>query len=889
MALTDSVVLRFDRLIAFAILTLTSVQAAHAATAPSGPSVILDTTPPTQTGQTISVPSGGNLQAALNAAQPGDTIELAAGATFTGNFTLPKKTGSGWVWIRTSAYGSLPPRGTRVTTANASLMAKIVSPNTAAAITFDTSASFYRLSGLEITTTWAATSATNYGLVAMGTSASGVTATSLAQLPSDVVFDRCYIHGTSTGNVRRGIAMNSARTAVVDSYFSDLHEVGADTQALASWNGPGPFAIVNNYLEAAGENVMFGGSDPSITNLVPSDIEIRNNLFSKKLSWKAGDPSYAGVAWTVKNLLELKNARRVLINGNTFERSWAASQVGFAIVLTPRNQGGSAPWSTVEDVTFTNNVVRQAASGVNILGTDDTYSSQRTSRVLIRNNLFHDIDGAAWGGGSGTLLQVVSGVNNLAFRHNTAIQTGSIVLADGSASSAFEFADNVAPHQAYGVYGSGKGVGNGALAYYFPQAVFTANAMAGPWPTSGGATVSMYSSYPGNFFPASLDAVGFVDLANDDYRLASSSPFKNKASDGTDVGVDFAALDAALAGSSAPAPSATPTPNPTPVPTTSPTPSPTAPTTAPTPASTPTPAPVTDTNAPTTFVVDPLSGATLSGTQPISVTASDDVGVADGAIMIDGAIVASFSGAAATYSWNTSQAKVGGHTLQSKVQDAAGNLGTSAPVSVTVAGPSTGADSTPPNVTITNPTSGTTIASGPQTITVSASDDVGVTLVKIFHNGSLRCQVTTAPYTCGVSVSGTLATFNATAFDAAGNSRTAEVNVGVGAGGSGSPSPAPTPSPGSADVTSPKVAITYPSSGLRLLRGSQISITAHASVEVGVTSARTYANGVLICTDTAPPYSCPWTVWRTRKVGIRVKAVDAAGNVGTDDVTVFPR
>ena len=44
------------------------------------------------------------------------------------------------------------------------------------------------------------------------------------------------------------------------------------------WNGPGPFLIENNYLEAAGENVMFGGSDPSIANLVPSNITIRRNL-----------------------------------------------------------------------------------------------------------------------------------------------------------------------------------------------------------------------------------------------------------------------------------------------------------------------------------------------------------------------------------------------------------------------------------------------------------------------------------------------------------------------------------------------------------------------------------------------------------------------------------
>ena len=92
------------------------------------------------------------------------------------------------------------------------------------------------------------------------------------------------------------------------------------------------------------------------------------------------------------------------------------------------------------------------------------------------------------------------------------------------------------------------------MSTYMPGAVFTNNAIAGPWPTSGGATTSMYSNYPGNFFPASLDAVGFLDRAHDNYRLSSGSPFKGKATDGTDLGVDFDALDAAQSGTNAPPP-----------------------------------------------------------------------------------------------------------------------------------------------------------------------------------------------------------------------------------------------------------------------------------------------------------------------------------------------
>src|SRR5579864_2945789 len=54
----------------------------------------VDTTYVPPTGKTITVNAGGNLQTAINSALPGDVVVVQAGATFTGNFTLPAKTGS---------------------------------------------------------------------------------------------------------------------------------------------------------------------------------------------------------------------------------------------------------------------------------------------------------------------------------------------------------------------------------------------------------------------------------------------------------------------------------------------------------------------------------------------------------------------------------------------------------------------------------------------------------------------------------------------------------------------------------------------------------------------------------------------------------------------------
>jgi len=506
--------------LAFAVI----VPHAGAQVLPALPQTSIDTTYPVMSGATINVAAGGDLQAAIDAAQPGDTIKLAAGATFTGPFGLPVKSGTGWIVIRTNAPDiSLPAPGTRVTPAYAAVMPKIVSPYDGAAILTDPAAHHYRFVGVEITVAPGVTS--NYGLVAFGDDA----ATSLSQVASNLILDRVYIHGTPTGNLRRGVALNSASSAVIDSYIAEVHEVGADSQAIAGWAGPGPFKIIDNYLEAAGENVLFGGSDPTITNLVPSDIEVRGNTMFKPVLWQSA-------SWTVKNLFELKNAQRVLVDGNVFEHNWPAGQNGFSILFTVRNQDGSAPWSVVQDVTFTHNIVRHVAAGINILGTDDLHPSQQTKRILIQNNLLDDVSAVNWGG-SGRLFQILDGTADITISHNTGFQTGEIIAAAGDANTGFTFTNNLTPHNQYGVAGDNY-YGNpaGALTTYFPSVVFRRNALQGGNP----------AKYPvDNFFPATMTDVKFVDQAAGNYRLQAISPYKAAGTDGLDVGVDMDALDAA--------------------------------------------------------------------------------------------------------------------------------------------------------------------------------------------------------------------------------------------------------------------------------------------------------------------------------------------------------
>jgi hypothetical protein len=495
---------------------------------PELPRAFVDTTHVPSTGRTIAVPPGGNLQAALDAARPGDVVTLAAGATYRGPFVLPNKPGSGWITVRTSTPDSRLPAGIRVTPAHAALMPKLVAAS-GSVITTAAGAHHYRFIGLEVSP---APGASLRNLVALG-SPDG----SVAGLPHHMIFDRSYLHGDAVKGTRRGIALNAGTAAVIDSYLADFKEVGADSQALCGWNGPGPFKIVNNYLEAAGENVMFGGADPSIQDLVPSDIEIRGNDIAKPLDWKVGDLKYAGTPWTVKNLFELKNAQRVLIEGNLFERSWQHAQAGFAILFKSSNENGKAPWSVTQDVHFRNNIVRYSASAINISGLDSS-GGQRTRRIAIRNNLFLDIGGPRWGG-AGRLFQLLQGTSGVVIEYNTAFQSGGVITAEGTPHTGFVYRGNITPHGDHGVKGAGAGIGLQTLARYFPGAVFEGNVLAGQ-PNYGRAYP------PGNYFPATLREIGFGDLDAGGYRLAASSPFKRAAPGGGALGVDLDTLESAF-------------------------------------------------------------------------------------------------------------------------------------------------------------------------------------------------------------------------------------------------------------------------------------------------------------------------------------------------------
>jgi hypothetical protein len=545
---------------------------------PELPRQQVDTTYPANTRTPIFVPSGGDLQAAINSAVPGDTITLAPNGTYSapGGFVLLNKhtNSKEWIIIRSlstafNGTGSIPP-GTCVdgsNGSNTSQMPKVLSQvNNAPAISVEQGAHHYRLVGLELSMDSAAAQSSD-ATVQLGSRYE----TNVANQPAYMIVDRCYVHGKDGSNGNgyvRGVDLEGKYMAVIDSYISN-YRADNDAQAIFGSNGAGPFGIYNNYLEASGENIMFGGDDPRVDHLVPADIEIKRNLLTKRLSWRN---STGPETITVKNLFELKNARRVLFDGNVLQNFWSDQHPGqsqeYAVNIKSANQGDACTWCVSEDVTVSNNKLYNVANGFDIGARDASREELKppaVSRVKIYNNLIYNLL-PSWGSPYGRIFRIRDGASYVKIVHVTA--EGSIMaLGVGynfESNPALTFKDNIVERGVYGIKGDQEGTT--ALQQNFSPYTYQKNLwvntsdeftpptgqevtdqqLLGRYPNPAPAANNV--SYGDTFVATTWSNVGFVDRASGNYRLAPTSIYRGQASDGKDIGVDQDAIEAAIGG-----------------------------------------------------------------------------------------------------------------------------------------------------------------------------------------------------------------------------------------------------------------------------------------------------------------------------------------------------
>jgi peptidoglycan/xylan/chitin deacetylase (PgdA/CDA1 family) len=179
---------------------------------------------------------------------------------------------------------------------------------------------------------------------------------------------------------------------------------------------------------------------------------------------------------------------------------------------------------------------------------------------------------------------------------------------------------------------------------------------------------------------------------------------------------------------------------------------------------------VPDTTAPMVSVTAPVAGS-VSVAVNATVNATDNVGVTKVEWYLDGVLANTSTTAPFSWTWNTAMAPNASHSLLAKAYDAAGNVGTSAAVAVTVNNVTPPADTTAPVVSITAPSNNATVAVAVN-VTVNATDNVGVTKVEYYLDGAIANTATTTPFswTWNTAMAPNAShTLYAKAYDAAGN------------------------------------------------------------------------------------------------------------------------
>lgn len=286
--------------------------------------------------------------------------------------------------------------------------------------------------------------------------------------------------------------------------------------------------------------------------------------------------------------------------------------------------------------------------------------------------------------------------------------------------------------------------------------------------------------------------------------------------------------------------------------------------------------PEVDTIDPSVAITSPQDGATVNASLTVSVSVTDEGGVEQVDLYVDGELVASNTTFPYTFAWDTYAYANSDHDLMAVAYDTAGNEGWSSVITVTVANESE-ADTVAPLVAVTSVQDGASVSGG-ITVEISATDEGGVAIVELYINGVLFDEDITSPYAflwdTTAYADGTYELV-AVAYDTIGNRGQSEaVSVSVN-------------NEIFADTQAPVVTINSPWDGESI--GDRVTVQASTSDESGINRMELHIDGALQAVKYKSDLK--WN-WNTRKLPkgtytLSVKAFDTARNEGIDTVTVY--
>jgi hypothetical protein len=277
---------------------------------------------------------------------------------------------------------------------------------------------------------------------------------------SHIGFDRMYVHGCAgtvptaiplwpqpvpcgpqDAGLKSGVRLNCSFCWVVYSFFDQMQMPGIESHTLGTYDGQGPFKIVNNRLRGAATGLHFGNTPPTIPGLVPSDIEVRLNKIDLDPNWFAVSHATCGGTtgkkWGLKSRLDFENVRRLVFEGNEVYQSWCDGDAGELIYMSPAAcsktgcTGGNQ--AVISDIYFANNLMAHSYHLFFLGGRSGNAGSGNGvslpfQRMDVINNLAWDL--AVPGYGIGPTKEISLGPHGQTYTCN-AMRTGGIATLNG--------------------------------------------------------------------------------------------------------------------------------------------------------------------------------------------------------------------------------------------------------------------------------------------------------------------------------------------------------------------------------------------------------------------------------------------------------------------------
>ena len=282
--------------------------------------------------------------------------------------------------------------------------------------------------------------------------------------------DKCVALGDPTRGQWRGFVANG-RVGMISQCFADeCWYPKRDAQGFLAYDGTKHLTVIDSYFGGGAESAMIGGGDPVAYDRVPEDLEFINCHFGK-------NPKWYELGAQVKNAFEVKNVRGLRLRNCIGEYAGISQgQSGCPLVLTVRNQYGSAPYSTIEDVLIEECLFRFGGAGINVLGSDNNHLSNVMCNVTLRNVMFQGLNPQALTKGSGRCVQIERApesftLDGVTFQGSN-LTHGLYVIGSGKTPPKKLVIKNVwFPPVTYPVFVDADGTGWPALQKYAPDAV----------------------------------------------------------------------------------------------------------------------------------------------------------------------------------------------------------------------------------------------------------------------------------------------------------------------------------------------------------------------------------------------------------------------------------